>query len=82
MTGKKKAEDSANGFKIFKKPGNAGERTAINFASGAVVETDGEGKFFAYIGGRQHAFLADATLEEVIAGDESDYATEALNNKT
>jgi hypothetical protein len=61
----RKTEGEANGFKIFDKQGKTNERLAVDLASGTVIETDGTGKFFLYVNGRQHAIKSDHTLEQI-----------------
>jgi hypothetical protein len=58
---------AAGGFQIFDKTGAATEkqRVAVNLETGAAIETDGPGKYFLYVHGRQFPISSEHTLEEL-----------------
>lgn len=67
MASKAKSAAAGPGVAVFSKTGKGNEKLAVNFATGVVIETDGPGKFFLYIGGRQFLIDSSQSLEELAA---------------
>lgn len=76
MGSRKKAAAEVGRFQIFKRTGKTGATVALDLSKAEAIETDGDGKYFVYIAGRQYLIVSDATLGELAGGAEDPAETD------
>lgn len=67
---KSAAPAAAGAFTLFKLPGTANNRIALNLGNADAIETDGAGHVFVYMGGNKHRIQTDASLEDLAGNAE------------